>query len=164
MEGALSAVRYARETNTAFLGTCGGFQHAVLEFARNVLELEDAAHAEVDPDTSFPLIAPLACSLVEHAGGISLVQGSRVAEFYGATRVTETYRCSYGFNPAFVPLFGGSNLRVTGFDADLEPKIVELLDHPFFVGTAFQPERSALRGATHPLVRAFVREASRVAP
>src|SRR5580765_548657 len=63
--GALAAIRYARETGRPFLGTCGGFQHALLEYARNVCGMAEAAHAETDPGATLPLIAPLACSLVE---------------------------------------------------------------------------------------------------
>src|SRR4029453_15507318 len=76
--GALAAIRYARERGLPFLGTCGGFQHALLEYARNVLGVRDADHAELRPDAAVPLIAPLTCALVEQTGPIVFAAGSRL--------------------------------------------------------------------------------------
>lgn len=159
MDGAIKAIQYARENNTPFMGTCGGYQHAVLEFARNELGFIQAANAEVTPETEFPLIAPLVCSLVEQNGEIKLTEGTMAAELYGKSLITEQYRCSYGFNVAYLNLFENSTLHVTGFDLDGDPRIIELKGHKFFVGTAYQPERSSLRGETHPLIIEFVRTA-----
>ena len=161
MKGALEAIRFARETGLPFLGTCGGYQHAILEYARNVLGLHDAANAEVDPDASMPLIAPLSCALVERDGDIVLLPGTHIREIYGVERVEERYHCSYGFNPRYVSLFEATEMVISGADLAGEPRAVELATHPFFVGTAFQPERSALNGQSHPLVVEFVRAAGR---
>src|SRR5207302_808902 len=76
--GALEAIRFARESGRPYLGTCGGFQHALLEFARNVLGLADADHAETRPDAALPLVAPLSCPLVERAGAVFFQEGSRL--------------------------------------------------------------------------------------
>jgi len=156
MEGALSAIRHARENGLPFLGTCGGYQHAALEFARHVLGLTKVDNGEIDPDAEMPLIAPLSCALVEQSGDIEFEEGSMLARIHGTTRVTETYHCSYGIAPNFVNLFDDSALRVTGVDVDGEPRAFELVSHPFFIGTAYQPERSALSGQPHPLINAFV--------
>lgn len=161
MDGALAAIRYARENNLAFLGSCGGYQHAVLEFARNVLGHSEASHTEIDPDTSFPLLNALTCSLVEAHGTIKFQEDSLVAKHHkGSTTVTEQYRCSYGFNPDYVHLFDNTDLVISGHDATGEPRVVELRNHPFFVGVAYQPERSALQGLGHPLITSFVKAAS----
>ncbi len=160
MDGAINVIQYARESDTPFMGTCGGYQHAVLEFARNVLGHAQAANAEVTPETDFPLIAPLVCSLVEQDGEIKLVSGSKAAKLYGENVITEQYRCSYGFNVVYLDLFESSDLNVTGFDLDDDPRIIELKGNRFFMGTAYQPERSSLRGETHPLIIEFVRVAS----
>jgi len=156
IQAALDAIRYARENKLAFLGTCGGYQHAILEYARNALGLTEADNSEVNPDTSFPLINPLSCALIEQADEIHLLAGSKVAELYGVTSITEEYRCSYGFNQAYLPLFKDSDLKVAGHDTLGEVKVIELQHHPFFIGTGYQPERSSLKGMVHPLIKAFV--------
>lgn len=162
MDGAIEAIRYARESRTPFFGSCGGYQHAVLEFARNVLGMVSADNAEVNPETDFPLISPLMCALVEADGEILLAEGSKARELYGREAIIEQYRCSYGFNAAYLHLFENTDLQITGYDQDMDPRIIELVGHPFFVGTAYQPERSALRGANHPLITEFVKQAARV--
>jgi CTP synthase (UTP-ammonia lyase) len=159
MEGALAAIRFARETRRPFLGTCGGFQHAVLEYARNVLGHARAAHAEVDPDADMPLIAPLSCAMVEKDGDIVFLPGTRIRAVYGVETARETYHCSYGFHPRYAPLFASSEMIFSAVNARNDPHAVELPPHPFFVATAFQPERSAFRGAVHPLIAEFVRAA-----
>ncbi|MEO8606653.1 MAG: hypothetical protein ABI690_02130 [Chloroflexota bacterium] len=161
-EGALAAIRYARESGTPFLGTCGGVQHAILEYARNVLGYEDSEHAESDPELGFALIAPLTCALVEQNGEIIFAEGSRMRSIYGVNKVVEQYHCSYGLNPAYVSLFTGSALHFCGHDHDGDVRALELEEHPFYMGTLFQPERSALTGKTHPLITAYVKAAARV--
>ncbi|HEX8149893.1 MAG TPA: CTP synthase [Pyrinomonadaceae bacterium] len=159
-EGALGAIRFARERRVPFLGTCGGFQHAVIEYARNVLGHARADHAETNAAAEMPLIAPLACALVGARGRVRFAAGSRVGDIYGAGEAVEEYNCSYGFNPGYLPLLERSAMKVTGVDDEGGVRVVELPEHPFFVATLFQPERSALAGRTHPLVRAFLCAAS----
>jgi CTP synthase (UTP-ammonia lyase) len=157
MAGALAAIRFARESQRPFLGTCGGFQHAVLEYTRNVLGYAGADHAETAPAAAMPVIARLTCSLVEKAGGVFFRDGSRLQSIYGASRAEEEYHCNFGVNPEYVGLLSGpTGLQVAATDAAGEVRAVELAGHPFFVATLFQPERSGLRGVEHPLVSAFV--------
>jgi CTP synthase (UTP-ammonia lyase) len=156
MEGALAAIHYARQNRVPFLGTCGGFQHALLEYARNVRGIAEAAHAETDPASTLPLIARLACSLVEKEARIVLQEGSRIRQIYGRAEITEPYRCSYGLNPKYEATLSDGRLRFTGRDAGGEVRVFELAEHPFFIGTLFQPERSALHGQAHPLICAYV--------
>ena len=160
MDGALRAIRFAREIQRPFLGTCGGFQHAILEFARNVLGQAQADHAESNPRTPMPLISPLSCSLVEVSGRILFKPGSRVARIYGCAEATEAYHCNYGVNPRFRSLLDDSGMKIAGVDEHNDARIVELEDHPFFMGTLFQPERSAFKGLAHPLIVEFVRAAA----
>ncbi len=160
MDGALHAIRYARERSVPLLGTCGGFQHMLIEYARNVLGLEDADHAESNPEGSTLLVAPLNCSVGEQTHTITLTPGSRVAAIYGATTIAEQYGiCNYGLNPAYRPLFERSRLHIAGVDEQGDARIAELDAHPFFIGTLFQPERSALREAPHPFIVALLRAA-----
>jgi CTP synthase (UTP-ammonia lyase) len=156
-DGALAAIRYARETRRPFLGTCGGFQHAILEYARNVLGHVAAEHAETSPDAAMPVIAPLTCSLVEKRGGVRLSDGSRLRTIYGTAEADEEYHCNYGLNPAYERLLADpEGLRVVARDAAGEVRAVELAGHPFFIATLFQPERSSLQGRDHPLINAFL--------
>ena len=163
MAGALDAIRFARETGRPFLGTCGGFQHALIEFARNVLGLAAADHAETNPTGDALVVTRLACSLVEQTNTLRLASGSLIGAAYGRDTATEGYRCNYGPAPEHRAAFERGGLRFTAFDEQNEIRAAELpvTQHPFFVGTLFQPERAALRGETPPLVTAFVRAINR---
>jgi CTP synthase (UTP-ammonia lyase) len=156
MDGALRALRFAREQSRPFLGTCGGFQHAIIEYARHVLGWADAEHAETKPDAARPVITPLTCALVEKTDTIRFHQGSILAAAYGCLEATEGYHCNYGINPAFLSAIVSGPLRVCAEDRAGEVRAVELEGHPFFVATLFQPERAALIGKTPPVVAAFV--------
>ena len=153
--GAFAAIRFARENARPFLGTCGGFQHAVIEYARNVIGMTEAEHAETNPGAAMPLISALACSLVEVSQTLTLAPGSRLARAYGETQIEEGYHCNYGLNPALASKLWDGALRPVAHDAAGEMRAVELAGHPFFVATLFQPERRALIGELPPLVRAF---------
>jgi CTP synthase (UTP-ammonia lyase) len=156
MEGALQAIRFAREEGRPYLGTCGGFQHAVIEYARHVLGWADAEHAETAPDASRAVISLLECALVEATDPIVLVPGTRIHRAYGTPEITEGYHCRYGMNAAFLDDLTRGTLRISARSRSGEVRAVELPDHPFFVATLFQPERAALAGAVPPLVRSFV--------
>ncbi|MGL4725496.1 MAG: CTP synthase C-terminal region-related (seleno)protein [Scandinavium sp.] len=158
-EGAFTAIRYARENSIPFLGTCGGFQHAIIEYARNVLGWRDAAHAETDSEGRM-VIAPLSCSLVEKSDVIELRANTLIAKAYGRLSIEEGYHCNYGISQDFASELEEGALRVTGWDEEGEIRAVELITHPFFVGTLFQHERNALAGRPAPLVHAFLRAAA----
>ncbi|HTO82077.1 MAG TPA: CTP synthase [Methylomirabilota bacterium] len=160
MDGALRAIRFAREAGRPFLGTCGGFQHAVVEYARNVLGWADAEHAETAPDAARPVITPLACSLVEVKDKIRLLPGTRISAAYGTREAAEGYHCRYGLNEAFRESLTNGPLHVTAEDAAGDIRALELEGHPFFVATLFQPERAALADRLPPLVAAFARAAT----
>jgi CTP synthase (UTP-ammonia lyase) len=155
--GALAAIRFARETGRPFLGTCGGFQHALLEYAEAVWGVERPRHAELDPGAVDPVIAPLVCSLVEQSGEIRIEAGTRLAAIYGTRTVIEEYHCRYGLSAPYRARLTSGPLRLSARDAGDDVRAVELDGHPFFVATLFQPERSALAGRSHPLISAFVR-------
>lgn len=155
-DGALRAIRFAREQQRPFLGTCGGFQHAVLEYARNVLGWDDAEHGETSPDAARALLTPLTCSLVEAVDSIHLAEGSLIAKAYEVSEIREGYRCRYGVNPEFERELLNQQLCATGHDSAGDLRAVELRGHPFFVATLFQPERAALKGILPPLVRALI--------
>lgn len=158
--GALAAIRYARERAVPFLGTCGGFQHALLEYARHVRGLAGAVHGETSPDAADAVITPLACGLVEESGEVTFRTGSRLAAAYGAAEAREMYHCRYGLNPAHAERLFDGRLAITAIDPAGEVRGVELAGHPFFVATLYQPERAGLAGAAHPVVSAFLAAAA----
>jgi CTP synthase (UTP-ammonia lyase) len=156
MEGALGAIRSARESGRPFLGTCGGFQHALIEYARNVCGLRDASHAETHPTAPVLVVSLLSCPLVEQSEEIVLQDGGKLRCAYRVERITEVYHCSYGLNREYETLLFQNGLRPTAHSLHGEIRAVELSSHPFFVATLFQHERRALRGEIPPLVSAFV--------
>ena len=152
--GALQAIRYAREQRRPFLGTCGGFQHALMEFSQNVLGRE-AVHQEMDAEAKDPLIVKLSCSLVGAKARVIAVPGTTFADLLGGESVEE-FHCNYGMAAAFEPTFDGSELEFVAYDEAKQVRAFRLANHPFFVGTLFQPERRALDGSLHPLVTNFL--------
>jgi CTP synthase (UTP-ammonia lyase) len=161
MQGVLAAIRQARETGIPLLATCGGFQHVLLEYARNVLGFEDAQHAEYDPYASRLIISKLACSLVGRTMPITLVPNSAAAQYYGRTQIEEQYYCNFGVNPQHVPLLRSGPLRIVGSDPEGEVRVVELADHPFFIGTLYVPQMRSTESNPHPLLVGFLRAARR---
>lgn len=152
-EKVFAAIRFARENRLPCLGTCGGFQHMVIEYARNVL-------SPADPSSADAIIQPLSCSLLGRSMALTFVADSHVATHYGSTSAPEQYYCSMGVDPARVAELKSGPLRVTGQDSEGEVRVIELPEHPFFIGTLFVPQVRSLPGRPHPLVAAFVRAAA----
>jgi CTP synthase (UTP-ammonia lyase) len=161
MHGALRAIRHARENGVPLLGTCGGFQHLILEFARHVLGEADADHEETSPEAAHLAVTALACSLAGQTHPVRIIAGTRAAAIYGAQEAREPFFCSYGLNPAYRSLLESRGLSVSGVDQAGEVRIVELPTHPFYVGTLFVPQANHSAGRTHVLIRAFVAAARR---
>jgi CTP synthase (UTP-ammonia lyase) len=157
MSRVLQAIRLARENLVPCLGTCGGFQHMVLEFARNVLGFADAKHAEYDPHASRLFISPLSCPVAGMELRIRLQPHTTVHTLYGRDEVVERYYCTFGVNPEYADtLAGNRDLVVSGRDSKGEIRIIEMLDHPFFVGTLFVPQTQSKALTPHPLVSGFL--------
>jgi CTP synthase (UTP-ammonia lyase) len=154
-DGAIAAVRTARERRIPFLGTCGGFQYALLEFARNVCRLSAVENAEVTPDAGEHLIVQLDCSLKGHEEAVMIVPGTLAAKLSGPGRRTERYHCDYGLNSAYLEPLTQAGLWFSGFDDSGQVRIAELPGHPFFVGTLFQPELHGDGTQPHPIIVAL---------
>ncbi|MFR9640854.1 MAG: CTP synthase [Rikenellaceae bacterium] len=169
IEGKIMAVKFARENKIPFLGICLGMQCAVIEFARNILKLEDAHSSEMNPVTAHPVI-----DLMEEQKGItakggtmrlggypcSLVEGSNIAKAYGTTTISERHRHRYEFNSNFLEDFEANGMAATGVNPDTNlVEVVEVNDHPWFVGTQFHPEYKSTVLTPHPLFVAFVKAA-----
>src|SRR5205809_295267 len=157
LENTLSAIRYARENRVPCFGTCGGCQHIIIEYARNVLGIGDAQHAEYDPYASNLFISSLACSLVGRQMSLRFAPDSKVARIYGALEAKENYYCDFGVNPDVVPTLKRGPMQVVGSDQEGEVRVLELPDHPFFVATLFVPQARSTPEVPHPLVTAFLK-------
>lgn len=160
MEGALRAIEHARRGDVPLLGTCGGLQHVVLELARNVLGVEDAQHAEYDPNASTLFVTPLSCSLAGQTMDVEIRPGTRAAAAYGSATATERYYCNFGLNPDHLDDLVGAGVCVSGVDGDGEVRIIELPDLRFFLATLFVPQARSSLVRPHPLVTAFVAAAA----
>lgn len=159
MDGALRAVRYAREGGHPFIGTCGGFQHVVLEYARNVLSFSDAHHAEYDPYASNLFITPLSCSPFGQTMQIHFEPDSNAYRYYGTATAEEQYRCNFGLDESRQRMIHEGGLRVVATDHNGEVRIVELPEHTFFMATLFVPQMTSAPEQPHPLVLAFLEAA-----
>ena len=179
IEGKITASRYAREHQLPYLGICLGMQVAVIDYARNVVGLEDAHSTEFNQSTKTPVIALITewqdregrlerRSKVSDLGGsmrlgeqkCKLLRGSLVHELYGKEVITERHRHRYEFNNTFMTTLQNAGLSFTGKSADdALAEVIEIQDHPWFVGCQFHPEFTSTPRAGHPLFSGFVQAA-----
>jgi len=167
IEGMLNAIRYARENKIPYFGICLGMQTACIEFARNVCQLHGANSSEFDPATAHRVIYKLReLTGVEEMGGTMrlgawacmLDPDSLAFKAYGVSEISERHRHRYEFNREYEALLTGAGLRITGTTPDATyVEIVELRDHPFFLGCQFHPEFKSKPLEPHPLFSAFVK-------
>lgn len=155
---AYAAVRWARENDVPFLGTCGGLQYAVLEYFRNVLGVADASHAESDGSAGDNVVRPLACSLQGEERLVRPVAGTRFSELVDDEPFLGMHYCSYGPGPDEVERLVAAGMVVEATAEDAGAEVIELPSNRFFMLTMFQPHIGALAGKSlHPLLREFVR-------
>ncbi|HEX2616422.1 MAG TPA: CTP synthase, partial [Flavobacteriales bacterium] len=169
IEGKIEAIRYAREQKIPFLGICLGMQCAVIEFGRNVLGLSTANSTEMDADTTAPVIAMMEeQKKVENKGGTmrlgaypcKLAEGSKVAEAYKRTSISERHRHRYEFNNAYLADYKKGGLVPVGTNPQTKlVEVVELKDHPWFIGVQYHPEYKSTVAKPHPLFVGFVKAA-----
>jgi len=167
IEGKILAARYARETNTPYFGICLGMQLAVIEFARNVVGLEGAHSSEFNEKTAYPVIdlMPEQRDIDEKGGTMRLgiypckiIEGSRSSQIYGEELIYERHRHRYELNNEFRDLLASKGLSLTGLSpSERLVEIVELPEHPWFVGVQFHPEFKSRPNRPHPLFRDFIR-------
>jgi CTP synthase (UTP-ammonia lyase) len=137
------------------LGSCGGFQYTVIELARSLLGIAGAQHAETHPDSEHLVVTALACSLVGQEHPVRIDRFSLAGELYDSDESVEPFFCSYGINPVHRESLEQAGVRFTGFDAQGEPRILELPSNDFFVATLYVPQaRNAPE--PHPLIKGFV--------
>ena len=169
IEGKMAAARYAREHKIPYLGLCLGMQIAVIEIARNVAELAGANSSEFDKETPYPVIDIMEDQQgLEQTGGTMrlgrydclLTEGSKARELYGKDLIVERHRHRYEFNNKFLPELESAGLRVAGVNPERNlVEVVELKDHPFFIGVQFHPELKSRPNRPHPLFAGLVQAA-----
>ena len=167
IEGKIEAVRYAREQGVPFLGICLGMQVAVIEFARNVLGFSDAHSTEFNPDTTHPVIDLLPSQRgMRNKGGTMrlgnyrclLERSSQSFALYGQEEIWERHRHRYELNEYFVDQLERKGMVMAGFNPEYQVvEIVELREHPFFVGVQFHPEFKSRPNRPHPLFLGFLK-------
>ncbi|MCL4149888.1 UNVERIFIED_CONTAM: hypothetical protein GTU68_040199 [Idotea baltica] len=169
IEGKISAVRHAREEGVPFFGICLGMQCAVIEYARNVLGLVGAHSTEIDPETAHPVI-----DLMEHQKSIThkggtmrlgtypceLKEDSIAMDCYGMKNITERHRHRFEFNNDVKSLMESKGMQMTGINPESNlVEIVELPEHPYFIGVQFHPEYKSTVAEPHPLFVGFIKAA-----
>ncbi|HNK41034.1 MAG TPA: gamma-glutamyl-gamma-aminobutyrate hydrolase family protein, partial [Flavobacteriales bacterium] len=152
-----------------FLGICLGMQCAVIEFARNVLEFNAANSTEMDAATPYPVIAMMEeQKVIENKGGTmrlgaypcKLSDGSKVRAVYGKDRISERHRHRFEFNNAYIDQFRNAGMIPVGFNPETNlVEVVELQDHPWFIGVQYHPEYKSTVLRPHPLFIGFVKAA-----
>jgi len=169
VEGKINAIHYARVNNVPYLGICYGLQLAVVEFARNVLNLKNANTTEVDPSTPYPVITLLDDQKrVTQFGGtmrlgsqkVILKEGTTVYSLYGKTEIFERHRHRYEVNPEYVDKLQSAGLTISGVSENGLVEVIELKDHKFFVATQAHPEFKSRPLNPAPLFVGFLRAAA----
>ncbi|MGA2019485.1 MAG: hypothetical protein ABSH02_02775 [Candidatus Sulfotelmatobacter sp.] len=171
-DGMLKGIEFARRRDWPFLGTCAGFQYALIEFARNVLGIADADSAENNSGSKNIVIYPVACAVPDRKGNapklsgavpeIRLRPGSYLQSFYGKGKeiVTEEFFCNFEVNPEYEWATMEAGFPVVARGAQGEIRAIESPTHRFFVATLFQPQLSSTEKTPHPVVLAFVQAAA----
>jgi CTP synthase (UTP-ammonia lyase) len=169
-DGMLQGIKFARERDWPFLGTCGGFQYALIELTRNVLGVQDADSAENNSGSKNIVIHPMECAATDHAPDapklsglmpeVRLRPGSYLQSYYSQDKIAEEFFCNFEVNPEFewAPVEAGFPIVARGLQGEI--RAIESATHRFYVATLFQPQRSSKPGVPHPLVVAFVQAAA----
>ena len=167
--GKIEAVQFARENNIPFFGICLGMQCAVIEFARNVLGLDDAHTTEIDESTKHPVIsmmeeqkniANLGGTMRLGAYNCQLKPKTKVSQAYNTDKISERHRHRFEFNNSYLKDFENAGMIASGKNPETGlVEIVEIANHPWFVGTQFHPEYKSTVDKPHPVFVAFINAA-----
>ena len=169
-EGMLAGIRWARQHALPFFATCGGFQYALIEFARNVVGLRGAGTEENGPVID-PIIKPVVCPSPGHKPGAPKLFGanrvllrpdSRLAAIYGCIEAREEYFCNFEVNGKYRSALEDAGMRFVADGEAGELRAFELPQHAFFIATLYQPQRSSRPGKPHPLLTAYLQASGAV--
>lgn len=156
MENVLNTIAYTRKHNIPTFGNCGGFQHMIIELARNVCGIRNADHEETNPEAEELLISKLACSLVGMEENLTIPdKNTLLYKILQTDKLIGRYHCSYGINADYIDILKSKGLIFTAFSDDGSVRAFELKDHPFFLGTLFQPALTSGVNQPDPLFIEF---------
>ena len=159
-QNVLDAITYVRTNKIPVLGNCAGFQYMLIEFARNVCGIVNANHEETSPDSEDLLIAKLSCSLVEQEEELELTApGSMLFSIIKKDHLLGRYFCNYGLNSAYVDTLKARGLKITAVSSDKQVRAFELENHPFFIGSLFQPALTSSNEEPNPIIVTFFEKA-----
>lgn len=159
MKNVLNTITYTRENNIPTFGNCGGFQHMIIEFARNICGITNADHEETNPNSSDLLISKLSCSLVEQEEELTITDANSILfNTIKKEKLLGKYFCSYGINSKYIDTLKSNGLKLTAISPDGQVRAFEIEAHPFFVGTLFQPALTSTIDEPNPLIVKFVRQ------
>ena len=154
---AYGAIAHCLRTGTPYLGTCAGFQYACVQLARMRAGRADAAHAESDPEAPDPVVVALACSLYGERRIVTPVPGTRFAAICGERPFEGFHWCGFGLAAGAAQSLAEAGVTLAAHAPDAGVEAIELPEHPFFIGAAFQPQvGSRDSGELHPLIKAFL--------
>jgi CTP synthase (UTP-ammonia lyase) len=151
------AIQNARLNGQPFLGTCAGFQYAVVEFAKNAAGIAAAAHAETAHGHGDLVVERLTCSLIGEERKVTAIPGTRLYDLMGPEPFTGFHWCNYGLAPAYADQLTQRGLVISARAGDAGAEAIEIPGHPFFLATLFQPQVGSLAGKPlSPIIRAFL--------
>lgn len=159
MQNVLKTIKYVRENNIPAFGNCGGFQHMVIEFAKNMCQMENADHEETNPENNENLIERLSCSLKGNEEVLRLIEEDSILyKTYLTNSIIGKYWCSYGLNSDYHEMLKSKGMKFTSISEDGHFRSFEIESHPFFVATLFQPALTSSKEASNPVIIEFVKK------
>ncbi|MBE0651792.1 MAG: CTP synthase [Bacteroidales bacterium] len=159
MENVLDTISFTRQNNIPTFGNCGGFQHMVIEYARNVCGISHADHEETDPGSKDLVISKLACSLVGQEENLTIVdKHSKLFNIIKKEQLLGKYFCNYGINSKYLDALKSNGFKTTVVSEDGQVRAFEIADHRFFIGSLFQPALTSTKKEPNPLIVEFVKE------
>lgn len=158
-DGILKGIRYAREHNIPFLGTCSGFQYSILEFTQNQLGVENVKHPrKLDIDLENSVLVKISCNIDMHPISFRVYQNTLAKKVYQSkTDIIEISHCTYGINPSFIDTFENHGMVVSAADREGEAKIIEYKKNDFFMAMLFLPQVNADSNKKHPVIEAILK-------
>lgn len=163
MYNVINSIKYTRENNIPTFGNCGGFQHMIIEFAKNVCGIENADHEETNPDSSDLLIKKLSCSLKGEQENLNIIDpDSFLFKTLKSKNLLGKYYCSYGLNEKYVEILTQNGLTFTSESEDGNYRSFEIKKHIFFVGTLFQPALTSTEENPNPIIVEFIKQSLKI--